>query len=99
MSIEYPDTISNDLTNEERETHINQSGTERGNKTWGFFTDDPIWYSKMIKMGHKPSRITDSGAFFDLEDRFVTIRKNAPRRKIVMTQERLDAMARGRASK
>lgn len=42
------DEFTNNLSNEERETHISMTGDNR--KEWIVFSDDPVWIRKLDKL-------------------------------------------------
>jgi hypothetical protein len=79
--------IGEGMSNEDRETHINWTGQDRQNKVMTIYTDDPVEYGKLIKKGYEPTKHTDVGAFFEIEYRLVTIRKNAPKRQLSEEQK------------
>lgn len=62
-----------DLSNEERETHLNQSAADR--KTWEMATDDPVWIARMERLGIAPDRTRGATHFYTLKDEQVVVRK------------------------
>ena len=75
-----------DLSNEERETHLNQSADNR--KVWEMATDDPIWIARMEKLGIAPDRTRGETHFYTVPDNQITIR-----RKRQMTDEQRRTIA------
>lgn len=88
----YPNDLVNDLSQEERETHINYTAEDRRNNTASVYTDDPVVYREMIKKGHTPSKVTKGHAVFVIENRFVSIRKSSPKRKMSDEQKKAAAL-------
>ena len=74
------------LSNEERETHLNQSADDR--KTWEMATDDPVWIARMEKLGIAPDRTRGETHFYTIPDNQITVR-----RKVVMSEEAKRAAA------
>ena len=62
-----------DLTNEERETHLNQSATDR--KTWEMATDDPVWIARMERLGIAPDYNRGATHFYTIDDAWVSVRR------------------------
>jgi len=75
-----------DLTNEERETHLNQSAANR--REWEMATDDPIWIARMEKLGIVPDRKRGQTYFYTIPDNQITVR-----RKRVMTDDQRSALS------
>ena len=73
-------------SNEERETHLNQSADNR--KVWEMATDDPIWIARMKKLGIAPDRTRGETHFYTVPDNQITIR-----RKRQMTDEQRRTIA------
>ena len=84
----YPDEIKNTLTREDRETHINWTSEDRGAKRATVYTDDPVEYAKLLKKGHEPYECNGESAFFEIEYRLVSVRRNMPKRKVTEAQRR-----------
>ena len=62
-----------DLSNEERETHLNQSAADR--KTWEMATDDPVWIARMERLGIAPDRTRGATHFYTIPDNQITVRR------------------------
>jgi hypothetical protein len=73
------ETFGNDLSNEERETHLNMTGDDHG--TWTVFSDDPYWVRRLEKIGAELVRETGKGREYRLAANMVTIRKAPKHRK------------------
>ena len=73
-------------SNEERETHLNQSADNR--KVWEMATDDPLWSARMEKLGIAPDRTRGETHFYTVPDNQITIR-----RKRQMTDEQRRTIA------
>ena len=82
MTIEqsYPDTLTNDLSHDVRETHINFTTQDRRANEATIYTDDPTIYAQLLRKGYEPTRLTDVGAVFEIEYRLVSILTNKPKR-------------------
>ena len=61
------------MTNEERETHLNQSATDR--KTWEMATDDPVWIARMGRLGIAPDYNRGATHFYTIDDAWVSVRR------------------------
>lgn len=67
--------FTNNLSNEERETHLNMSGDNH--REWFIFTDDPFWIRRLDKFAK--GEIVGKGKEYRLDVGQVTIRaKRAP---------------------
>jgi len=67
--------FTNNLSNEERETHLNMTGDNH--KEWAVFTDDPFWIRRLDKIA--TGTLVGKGKEYRLEIGQVTIRaKRAP---------------------
>ena len=73
-----------DLTLVERETHLSQSADNHDE--WEMYTDDPVWISRMNRLGIVAKRTTAAGGkFYLVPDSQITIRK----KRRAMTEEEL----------
>lgn len=79
-------------SNEERETHINQSADNR--REWEMATDDPIWVARMAKLGIAPDRVRGETHWYTIPDNQVTIR----RKRELTDEQRAELSERARKS-
>ena len=78
------------LSNEERETHLNQSADNR--KVWEMATDDPVWIGRMEKLGIAPDRTRGETHFYTIPDNQITVR----RKREMSDERRAELSERGR---
>ena len=62
-----------DLSNEERETHLNQSAADR--KMWEMATDDPVWIARMERLGIAIDYTRGATHFYTIPDNQITVRR------------------------
>jgi hypothetical protein len=75
----------NNLSNEERETHLNMVANNRGE--WKVFSDDPVMIRKLDKMS-TAIMVRDGGKYYTLKKSQVTLRK-----EVVLTPEQRKAIS------
>lgn len=59
------------LTRDERELILTKTA---GEPTYSVYTSDPVEYRRLLRKGWVPTRLDDSGAYFDLPKEALTIR-------------------------
>lgn len=74
--------FSNDLSNEERETHANMAGDTHGE--WTVFSDDPYWVRRLDKIA--AGTPVGKGKEYKLQANQVTLRAVPKKRKITDEQ-------------
>jgi len=74
------------LTNEERETHLNQTADDRS--TWELFSDDPVMIARIDKLGIVGIPVGE-GKCYTLDKSQVSIRK----KRTPMSDEQREAAA------
>ena len=86
------DEFTNDLSNEERETHLSMTGDNH--KEWEIFTDDPYWVRRLDKFAE--GQPVGKGKKYRLQANQVTIRA-VPKRRELSDEERQQISERFRA--
>ncbi len=81
-----------ELTNEERETHLNMTADARG--VWEVFSDDPVMMRKLERIGAQVVREDPPGKHYRLTANQVTLRKVPAKREVseAERQERRERM-------
>lgn len=88
------DEFTNDLSNEERETHLSMTGDNH--KEFICFTDDPYWVRRLDKIAEgKP---VGKGKEYRLQANQVTIRA-VPKRRELSDEERQQIAQRLQAAR
>lgn len=79
-----PGELTNELTTEERETHINWTAQDRAANVAEIWTDDPVEYKRLLKKGYTPIDVgpAKDWACFEIEYRLVSVRANKPKRQM-----------------
>jgi len=70
-----------DLTNEERETHFNQTADDRS--IWELASNDPVWIARIERLGFAPTKTRGETRWYSVPDDFVHIR---PKRQMSEAQ-------------
>lgn len=70
---ESRDGVIMELSNAERETHINQCADDRS--MWECYTDDPVWIARLEKIGIKPDKAIGAGFRYTIPDNQITVRR------------------------
>lgn len=83
------ETFTNDLSNEERETHFNMTGDDHN--TWIIFTDDPYWVRRMERVGAELVAEVGKGRQYRLPANQVSVRKA---RKPLTAEQKAEIAAR-----
>lgn len=77
------------LSNAERETHINMTAEDRSK--WAVFTDDPVMIRKLDKIA-KCTGKHGEGKYYELDKAQVSLRK----KRVLTEEQKEEARARGR---
>ena len=83
----------NDLSNAERETHMNLTADDRG--TWEVFSDDPVMINRLDKIC-EAYRVTSTGKHYRLPDKQVTLRKPKKPMSEAQKAKLVEQLAKGR---
>ena len=79
-------TYTNDLSNEERETHFNMTGDDHSQ--WIIFTDDRYWVRRMERVGAELIAEVGKGRQYRLPANQVSVRVPPKPRKMTTEQKR-----------
>lgn len=75
----------NELSNAERETHLNLVADDRS--TWIVYSDDPVMIRKLDRIGAKLVKAEGFGKHFELDAKQVLLRKAPQKRNLTDEQK------------
>jgi hypothetical protein len=85
-------TSMNELTNAERETHLNLVADNRG--TWYVYSDDPVMIRRLDKIA-TATKVTATGKHYELSKGQVILRKE-PKKREYTEEQMAELRERGR---